>query len=172
MTAISRRSLICPIGIPVTLATVDDLDGVQDLTQSYDITGAQRVLIWQIDSSSSGDGGAGIDCVEISHDNGTQWIADGTNNIPATGLLCSADDDAGTVLVAGALNAAGVEPATVAGGMFKFGPFEGPTLIRIGRDTSNRGAGGVGVDWTTSAPAVLMIPIGLPAGGGSIAAEA
>jgi hypothetical protein len=170
MTAISRRSLICPIGIPVTLATADDLDGVQDLTMSFDITGAQRVLIWQINNGTNGT--AGIDCVEISHDNGTQWDADGTGALPATGLLCSADDDAGTVLVAGALNAAGAEPTTVAVGMFKFGPFEGPTLIRIGRDTSNRGAGGVGVDWITGSPTVLMIPIGLPAGGGTIAAEA
>ena len=172
MTAIARRSLICPIGIPVTLATVDDLDGTDDGTQWYDISGAQRVLIWQIDSSESGDGTAGIDCVEVSHDGGSQWYADGTGPVPATGLLASADDDAGTVLVAGALNAAGVEPATVAAGMFKFGPFEGPTLIRIGRDTSNRGSGGVGTDWVTSAPAVLMIPIGLPAGGGAISAEA
>lgn len=170
MVAIVRRSLICPIGIPVTLATADDLDGVQDLTQSYDVTGAQRILIWQINNGTAGT--AGIDCVEISHDGGSQWYADGTGNVPNTGLLASADDDAGTVLTAGALNAAGVEPATVEVGMFKFGPYEGPTLIRVSRDTSNRGSGGVGTDWVTGAPTVLMIPIGLPAGGGAIAAAA
>jgi hypothetical protein len=171
MTAIHRRSLICPIGIPVTLATVDDLNGTSDGTQWYDITGAQRVLIWQIDSSTGGDGGAGIDCIEVSHDGGSQWYADGTGPVPATGMLCSADDDAGDVLVAGTLNVAGVEPATIAGGMFKFGPFEGPTLIRCGRDSTNRGSGGTGTDWTTTAPAVVMIPIGMPSGGGAIAAE-
>lgn len=170
MVAINRRSLVCPIGIPVTLATADDLDGVQDLTKSFDVTDAKRVLIWQIDNGSSG--GAGIDCVEISHDGGTQWYADGTNGLPATGLLVSADDDAGTVLTAGTLNVAGDEPATAVAGLFKFGPFEGPTLIRIGRDTSNRGAGGTGTDWTSGAPTVLMIPIGAPSGGGAIAAEA
>lgn len=165
MAAIKRRSLICPIGIPVTLATADDLDGTSDGTQWYDITGAQRVLVWQINNGT--DGTAGIDCVEISHDGGNQWYADAT-----TGLLASADDDAGTLLVNGTLNEAGTEPATVAAGMFKFGPYEGPTLIRIGRDTSNRGANGTGTDWVTGAPTVLLIPIGLPAGGGAIAAEA
>jgi hypothetical protein len=110
--------------------------------------------------------------VEVSHDGGIQWYADGSTGVPNTGLLASADDDAGTVLTAGTLNAAGVEPATVEVGMFKFGPYEGPTLIRIGRDTSNRGAGGTGTDWTSGAPTVLMIPIGIPAGGGALAAEA
>ena len=170
MAAINRRSLVCPIGTTVTLAAADDLDGVQDLTKSFDITDAKRVIIWQVNDGTAGT--AGIDCVEISHDGGSQWYADGTGPIPATGLLCSADDDAGTVLVAGALNAAGVEPATPVAGMFKFGPYEGPTLIRIGRDTDNRGSGGVGVDWITGAPSVLMIPIGAPAGGGALSAAA
>ena len=165
MAAIKRRSLVCPIGIPVTLATADDLDGTSDGTQWYDITDAKRVLIWQIANGTAGT--AGIDCVEISHDGGSQWYADGT-----TGLLASADDDAGTLVVNGALNAAGVEPATIDVGLFKFGPYEGPTLIRIGRDTSNRGANGTGTDWVTGAPTVLMVPIGAPAGGAAIAAEA
>lgn len=158
MVAIHRRSLVCPIGIPVSLAAADDLDGVQDLTKSFDITGAERVLIWQINDGTAGT--AGIDCVEISHDGGKQWYADGTGPIPATGMLCSANDVTGTVLTAGALNAAGVEPATVPVGMFKFGPYEGPTAIRIGRDTDQRGSGGVGVDWVTGAPSVLAIVIG------------
>lgn len=170
MVAINRRSIQCPIGIPVTLATADDLDGTQDGSQWFDITGAQRVLIWQINNGTAGT--AGIDVVEISHDGGSQWYADGTGPVPNTGLLASANDTTGTVLVAGALNAAGVEPATVPVGMFKFGPYEGPTLIRIGRDTSNRGSGGTGTDWVSGAPTVLMIPIGIPSGGGAIAAEA
>lgn len=171
MTAIHRRSLICPIGIPVTLATGDDLDGTDDGTQWYDITGCERVLIWQIDDSSSGDGTAGIDCIEISHDGGNQWYADGST-IPATGMLASANDTEGAVLVAGALNAAGVEPATPEVGLFKFGPYEGPTLIKCSRDTTGRGSGGTGTDWVTSAPTVLMIPIGGPTGGAVLSAEA
>lgn len=172
MTAIKRRSLVCPIGIPVVLASEDDLNGTQDGTQWYDITGCERVLIWQIDSSSSGDGTAGIDVIEISHDGGKQWYADGST-IPATGMLCSANDTEGTVLVAGALNAAGVEPATARAGLFKFGPYEGPTLIRCVRDSTaaERGSGGTGTDWVTSAPQVVMIPIGGPVGGAVLAAE-
>jgi len=158
MVAIKRRSLVCPIGIPVTLATADDLDG-SVATQTYDITGALRVLIWQINDGTAGT--AGVDCVEISHDGGASWTADGTNKVPNTGLLASANDVTGTVLTAGALNAAGVEPATTEVGLFKFGPYEGPTLIRLGRDTSAVGLGGVGIDWVTGAPTVLMIPIGL-----------
>jgi len=170
MAAIKRRSLVCPVGIPVTLATANDLDGVQDLTQSYDITGCSRVLIWQINNGTNG--GAGIDCIEVSHDGGNEWYADGTGKIPATGLLCSANDTEGTVLVAGTLNVAGAEPATAEVGLFKFGPYEGPTLIRCNRDTDARGSGGTGTDWTTGAPTVLMIPIGGPVGGAVLAAEA
>jgi hypothetical protein len=170
MVAIVRRSLVAPIGIPVTLATAGDLDGVQDDTLVFDISECKRVLIWQIDDGTAGT--AGIDCIEFSHDGGNQWYADGNGATIATGMLASADDDAGTLLVAGALNAAGVEPATAEVGMFKFGPFEGPTLIRCQRDTDVRGAGGTGTDWITGAPTVLMIPIGAPSGGGAIAAEA
>ena len=36
MAAVSRRSLVCPIGTAVALADANDLDGVQDLTKSYD----------------------------------------------------------------------------------------------------------------------------------------
>lgn len=163
MTAINRRSIRCPIGIPVTLAAADDLDGVQDLTKTFDVTGCDRVLIWQINDGTAGT--AGIDCVEVSHDGGTQWAADGS-----TVLLASADDNTGTLQANGALNSAGVEPGTIEVGMFKCGPYEGPTLIRIGRDTSNRGTNGTGTDWVTGAPTVLMIPIGQT--GGTISAEA
>lgn len=170
MAAVVRRSLICPIGQAVSLADVDDLDGVQDATRTYDITGALRVLVFQFDDSAGGDGTAGVDIVEISHDGGTQWDPDdGTAKVGPGGLLLSADDDAGSILAGGALNAAGVEPATVRAGLFKFGPYEGPTLIRVSRDTS---AAGDSIDWVTTAPSVDLIPIGLPAGGGAISAEA
>jgi hypothetical protein len=169
MVAVHRRSLVCPIGINVALATADDLDGVQDLTQTYDITGALRALILQVNDGTAGT--AGIDVVMISHDGGNEWYADdGTAKVGPGVLPITADDDAGTIQASGALNAAGVEPATVRAGIFKVGPYEGPTLIRIGRDTTG-GLGG-GTDWVTGAPSVDLIPIGLPAGGGSISAEA
>lgn len=156
MAAIARRSLVCAIGTPVTLATADDLDGVQDLTKSFDVTGALRCLIWQIDDGTAGT--AGIDVVEISHDGGSSWTAD------TTVLPVAENDVSGTIKAAGALNAAGTEPATIEVGLFKAGPWEGPTAVRIGRDTSNRGANGTGTDWVTGAPTVLMIPIGVTAG--------
>jgi hypothetical protein len=163
MTAVNRRSLVCPIGIPVTLATADDLDGTADKTQWFNITGAQRVLVFQINDGTAGT--AGIDVVEISHDGGSEWYADSLTVLPS-----SANDISGTIQAAGALNAAGTEPTTVMGGVFKCGPYEGPTLIRIGRDTSARGVNGTGTDWITGAPSVKMIPIGLTAG--SITAQA
>ncbi len=168
MAAISRRSLVCPIGRPVALAAAGDLDGVQDATKTYDISGALRVMIFQFDDGSSGT--AGVDIVEISHDGGSQWNPDdGTAKVGPGILLLSADDDAGTISVGGLLNAAGVEPATVRAGLYKAGPYEGPTLIRISRDTSNDGDS---IDWITGAPSVDLVPIGLPAGGGLISAEA
>ncbi len=163
MVAIARRSLITPIGIPVTVCTADDLDGVQDLTKSFDVTGAARVLIWQIDDGT-GSATAGIDCVEISHDGGTSWVAD------TTVLPVAQNDVTGTIKTAGAINAAGVEAPTVEVGLFKCGPYEGQTLIRVQRDTDVRGTNGTGTDWGTGSPTVLMIPIGKTAG--TIAASA
>ena len=163
MAAISRRSLVAPISQPFTLATADDLDGTSDGSEWFDVTGASRVLIWQINDGTSGT--AGIDVVEVSHDGGEQWYADS-----ATVLPLAQDDNTGTIKAAGALNAAGVEPATVEVGLFKCGPYEGPTLLRIGRDTSNRGVNGTGTDWVSGAPTVLGFTVGLT--GGTITAEA
>lgn len=160
MVAIHRRSLVCPIGITVALADADDDDGT-DQAYSYDITGALRALVMVVDDGTAST--LGIDVVEISHDGGNEWAVDGS-----TVLLCSADDDAGTVAASGALNAAGVEPATPRAGWFKVGPYEGPTLIRIGRDTSANN----GTDWEAAkAPSVSLIPIGLPGGGGALTNE-
>lgn len=150
MAAISRRSLVCPIGTPVTLATADDLDGVQDGTKSFDVTGALRVLVIQVNNGTAGT--AGIDVVQISHDGGSSWAAD-TTVLPA-----SENDISGTIQASGALNAAGTEPTQYA--LFKCGPYEGPTAIRVARDTDGFG----GTDWVTGAPSVVLIPIGLTAG--------
>lgn len=153
MAAISRRSLVCPIGIPVTLATAGDLDGVQDATKSFDITGALRVIVLQTFSGT--DGSAGIDVIQISHDGGSSWAAD------TTVLPLSENDVTGTVQASGALQAAGAEQTTAPYYLgFKCGPYEGPTAIRVARDTDGFG----GTDWVTGAPAVTLIPIGLTAG--------
>jgi hypothetical protein len=143
---------MCAISPWVTLAAADDLDGVQDNTRSFDVTGAQRVIV---NSRIATDGTAGIDVFCVSHDGGVNWTPDST-----TGLLMSADDATGTLLVAGALNAAGVE-ALVAGGAstYKFGPYEGPTAVRILRKTGDFGAGAI--TWVTGAPEVLMATVGL-----------
>jgi hypothetical protein len=166
MVAIHRRSLICPIGITVALADADDDDGT-DQAYSYDISGALRCLVMQVDDGT--DSAVGIDVVEISHDGGSEWYADGgTAKVGPGVLLCSADDETGTIAVAGVLNVSGAEPATARAGWFKVGPYEGPTLIRIGRDTSANS----GTDWDAGqAPSVSLIPIGLPAGGGALTNE-
>lgn len=153
MAAISRRSLVCAIGIPVELAAADDLNGVVDNTDAFDITGALRVIVIQENDGTAGT--AGIDAVEISHDGGYTWAAD------QTVLPVAQNDVTGTIQASGVLNAAGVEPTLYAA--FKCGPYEGPTAIRIARG----GSGASGTAWVTGAPSVIAIPIGLTAGSAS-----
>ena len=137
-----------PVSRAFVLATANDLDGVQDLTQSMDVTGASRVIVIQ---NIATDGAAGIDVACISHDAGISWT-------PATdGLALDSDDSTGTVLVGGALNAAGVE-ATAPTNVFKFGPYPGPTAFRVLRKTNDFGAGAI--TWTTGAPSVTGFVIG------------
>lgn len=135
-----------PVSKTVTLATADDLDGTTDNTQAYNVTGAQRVIVVQVNDGTNGT--AGIDVVEISKDGGTTWSA-------ATDVLPVAENDVtGTVQASGALNAAGAEPSKAA--VFKCGPYEGPTAIRIGRKTTTTS----GTTWVTGAPSVLMFTVG------------
>lgn len=148
MTAIARRSLRSPIGRAFTLATADDLDGTTDNTQAVDVTGCSRVLIFQDNTGTAGT--AGIDVVEVSHDGGSTWAADDTV------LAIDSNDFTGTILAAGALNAAGVEPTTVAASLFKAGPWAGPTALRIGRKTTTT----TGTTWVTGSPAVKCVLIG------------
>jgi hypothetical protein len=146
MAAIERRSHRAAVSKSFTLATADDLDGTVTNTQAFDVTGVDRVIILQINNGTNGT--AGIDVVEYSKDGGTTWAA-------ATDVLAVASDDAtGTVLVNGALNAAGVEPTGAAA--WKCGPFEGPTAIRIGRKTTDT----TGTTWVTGAPTVLAFAVG------------
>jgi len=146
MTAIVRRGLLAKIPAAFVLATADDLDGTTDNTQACDVSGTLRVLYVQINNGT--DGTAGIDCIETSTDGGTTWAAD------ATVLALASNDATGTIVVAGVLNAAGVEPTGAA--VFKGGPYEGPTLVRCGRKTTTTG----GTTWVTGAPTVWAVRIG------------
>lgn len=147
MAAIARRSARAAISKTATLATADDLNGTSDNTQAFVVTGGDRLVIAQINSGSAGT--AGIDVVEYSKDGGLNWAA-------ADDLLALASDDAtGTVVADGALNAAGVEPTGAA--IWKAGPFEGPTAVRVTRNASENANSAA---WVTGAPAVICALVG------------
>lgn len=148
MTAITRRGRLMPISIPGVLAVADDVTGSAATALAIDVSGATRCIVYQDNNGTAGT--AGIDIVEISKDGGTTWAAD-TTVLPIT-----ANDSTGTIQAAGALNAAGVEPTTVVTSLFKTGPYEGPTLMRVGRKTTTT----TGTTWVTGAPSVSVIVIG------------
>jgi len=151
MTAITRRGRLLPVSRIATLATADDVDGTTDNTQAFAVPGGSRVILVQHNNGTLGT--AGIDIVEISHDGGTTWAA-------ATDVLAiDSNDSTGTVLAAGALNAAGVEPVNMA--VFKCGPYSGPVSIRIARKTTTT----TGTTWVTGAPAVTAFFVGGNSGG-------
>lgn len=146
MAAIARRSSMAAISASVSLAAADDLNGVQDNTKSFDISGAQRAVVIQHNIGTLGT--AGIDVIAISHDGGVTWAA--ADKV----LAMSSDDSTGTELN-GILNAAGVEPLNYAA--FKCGPYEGPTAIRIFRYVTDFTGSAA---WVTGAPAVDMFVVG------------
>lgn len=147
MAAIARRSVRAAISKSATLATADDLNGTSDNTQAFVVTGGDRLIISQVNSGTAGT--AGIDVVEYSVDGGKTWAAAGD-------LLSLASDDAtGTVVAGGILNAAGVEPTGSA--IFKAGPFEGPTAVRV---TRNASVNATSAAWVTGAPAVICALVG------------
>jgi hypothetical protein len=152
------RSRAVPISITATLATADDLDGTTDNTQAFDVTGASRLIIAQWNVGTLGT--AGIDVIEISHDAGANWAAV-TDLVPGT-----ANDFTGTVAASGALNAAGVEPTTVA--VWRCGPYDGPTAVRCGRKTTDT----TGTTWITGAPLVTVQAVGGSHAGGALTALA
>lgn len=154
MAAIARRSLVSVIGTPVTLATADDLNGTSDGTQEFNVSGAQRVLIQQLNNGTGGT--AGIDVIEFSND-GNEWRACDTL------MAIASNDTTGDVLANAALNAAGIEPTLEA--LFKAGPFEGPAYIRCTRNVSTNANSAA---WVTGAPSVRLIPVGVPSGGGAV----
>ena len=145
MAAIARRSIRARINAAATLATADDLNGVSDNSQNLDVSGAQRVIVVQLNSGTAGT--AGIDVIEVSRDGGQSWAVDPT-------LLALASDDGTGTLVDGVLNAAGVEPSGAA--IFKSGPHNGPTLMRCRRDNTQSATSAA---WVTGAPAVIAFKI-------------
>lgn len=147
MTAIARRSMAALVSRKFVLATADDLDGTTDNTQAFNVTGCLGVIIEQKNDGTNGT--AGIDVLEVSHDGGSNWAADDTV------LAIDSNAVSGTILASGALNAAGVEPTLSA--LFKAGPWQGVTAIRIGRKTTDTG----GTTWVTGAPSVNAYAIGL-----------
>lgn len=146
MATIARRSIRARVSAATTLATADDLNGVQDASQNFDVSGAQRVIVVQIDNGTAGT--TGIDVIEVSKDGGSNWRADDT-------LLALASDDQTGTLVDGILNAAGVEPVGKAA-IFKSGPHNGPTLMRCRRDNTQNAASAA---WTTGAPSVIAFKV-------------
>jgi len=158
MAAKGIRSRAIPISIEANLAEGDDLDGVATDAKSFDITGAQRVILLQ---KADTLGTAGIDVVEISHD-GENWEAD-------LSIVSTASNDfTGNIAAAGALNAAGVEPPANSSGLFRGGPYEGPTYMRVVRKTTDT----AGTTWVTGAPDVWVVAIGGNHNGGALTALA
>jgi hypothetical protein len=162
-TTRTTGSVQTPISTRVTLASADDLDGTPaTFTQCYDVSGASRVIIQQVNDGTNG--AVGIDVVEISHDNGETWKADALTVYPI-----AENDFTGTLCVGGVLNVAGTEPTLEA--TFKAGPYVGPTWIRIGRKTSTITSMTTydhtltaGTTWTGGAPGVYMFTIGQTSG--------
>jgi len=145
MAAIRRKVIGFKIPAAVNVVAADDLNGTGT---GIDVSGALRVLLLQFIGTA---GTAGIDVVEISHDAGVSYAA-------ATDVLALAlDDQTGTVLANGALNAAGVEPTTAVASVFKCGPYAGPTMLRIVRDVAVNANSAA---WVTGAPAVDAIKFG------------
>jgi len=153
MAAIDRRSVRAQIPAFKVLATADDLDGfdTESLDDGWlDVTGAQRVIIVVLNIGTAGT--AGVDEFQVSHDGGQTWAPDPT-------LLAGAsNDNTGTIVAGGALMAAGVEPTTSALSVFKAGPYEGPSYVRVCRDTSDAQSAN-GIDWITGAPEVIAFRI-------------
>lgn len=152
MAAINRRSIHSPISRIFTLAAADDLDGIAiaTLTSSFNVTGASRVVVVQENTGTAGT--AGIDVIAISKDGGSTWAA--ADKV----LAVDSNDSTGTELN-GILNAAGIEPTQAA--VFKCGPYEGPTAIRVIRNVTDLAGSAA---WVTGAPKVYGFIVGGNAG--------
>ena len=137
------NSLLTPFSEDFELAEANDIDRSEG-TGGVDITGAERLLIVQVNDGTAGT--AGIDVIEYSFDGGYEWEA-------ATDLRAFYSADDATALSGGALNAAGVEPTGYA--VFKGGPYQGPVMVRVAP------ASGASTAWVTGAPSVDAIVVGL-----------
>jgi len=157
MAAIVRRGRILPISTQALLATDDDVNGTSGLlTQAYDVTGASRVIIIQ-ERSSGGNHETGVDVLGVSHDAGKSWEPDDT-------LMAGNSNDMTGDSLAGVLTGVSKDASTTATSnqfamIYKAGPWEGPTCLRIFRDTTGDLMDG-GTDYETGAPSVYMYVIG------------
>lgn len=147
MAAIARKSHAFKIPAAFTLATADDVNGLNDGTQYLDVSGKARVLYIQHNNGTAGT--VGIDVIKISRDGGVNWVED------VTLLALASNDLTGTIVASGILNAAGVEPVNMA--VFKGGPYHGQVLVRCARAV---GDDADSVLWTTGAPSVIAITVG------------
>jgi hypothetical protein len=144
---IVRPTHAFPIPAGFTLATADDVNGTNDGSQYLDVSGKMRVLYVQINNGTAGT--TGIDAINVSFDGGVNFVDDDTL------LALASDDDSGTVIVDGLLNAAGAEPTGAA--VFKGGPYLGQVKVRCARNVADDAASAA---WTTGAPTVLAITVG------------
>lgn len=137
-------SIRTPIAAQTTLCAADDLDGAGT---TLDISGRAAVLIAQVASGTAGT--AGVDVAQVSKDGGLTW---------SNAIIRNA---AGTAVTTGILNVAGVEPTGAA--LFSLqardGQLDGPTMLRVCRDTSDTQSD-TAIDWVTGAPAVVAMTIG------------
>ena len=155
MATVTRRSLEALRSTLATLATADDLNGTQDGSQWFDVSGAKKIFIIQENSGTNGT--AGIDVIEYSRDGGVNW-----SGVPDL-LPIAQNDVTGTIVDNGVLNAAGTEPTRYA--LWSCGPYEGPVAIRCTRlvtDNANSAA------WVTGAPAVYAFTVGGAHNGGAL----
>jgi len=146
-------SIRSPFGNTATLATADALTGTVDNSQILNLKGAAGALIAVLNLGTAGT--TGIDIIEFSRDGGITWAACTAANVGKgyAGLLRLSDQ---TVVTSAALEAAGIEPVTVATHFFFLPAPDGPFHIRCARG----GAGAGGTAWTTGAPVVVATRIG------------
>ena len=150
MTAIRRRSVRNAVSAATTLALANELSG--SLVRTLDVSGKVAIVVQEAVGTT---GTGGVDVIEISHDGGITWTPDNTllplANSWFTGTLANEE----TADVPGSLNVAGAD--VILAGVFKGGPYTGPSLMRVARAVANSP---LSILWGTAAPLVYAVAIG------------